>query len=108
MHCYSRILQLILHYEMDNTELVNSLLRSTYRYLSKRKRIYEFEEVMLGSMKKIIQTGGGEKTKEIFTDLKTELEKIKSDPYKKHAMDHFDYISWLDEKLRSKRQRSSN
>ncbi len=104
MHCYTRIMQLMLHYEMNNTELVNSLLRSTYRYLSKRQRIYDFEEVMLGSMKKIIQTGGGEKTKEIFTELKVELEKINADPYKKHAMDHFDYISWLTGKLQSARR----
>jgi hypothetical protein len=99
MHCYSRIIQLILHYELNNEELVNSLLRSTYRYLAKRNRIHDFEEAMLRSMQKIIKVGGGKATLGIFSDLKKELEEIYADPYKKNSMDHFDYIEWLNDKL---------
>lgn len=109
LHCYTRIFQLIIHYELENTDLMNSLLRSTYRYLSKRKRMYDFEEVMLGSMKKIIRSGGAGKNREIFEELRKELNTIKADPYKKHTMDHFDYDAWLEEKINElSKRRTSN
>ncbi|HMX41713.1 MAG TPA: hypothetical protein PKD78_15350, partial [Saprospiraceae bacterium] len=40
----ARIMLLILHYEMGNTELLDSLLRSTIRFLRKKNRFFEVEK----------------------------------------------------------------
>jgi tetratricopeptide (TPR) repeat protein len=99
LHSYSRIVQLILHYELGNFELLNSLLKSTYRVLHNKKQINEFERLILDSMKKLIKGGGAKAEKIVFKELKEELIKIIADPVKRNSIDHFDYLSWLNKKL---------
>lgn len=51
----ARILNLIIHYEMNNYELVESLLRSTYRFLNEKNYYSELEKMLLGSFREAIE-----------------------------------------------------
>ena len=51
----ARILNLIIHYEMDNAILLEYLFRSTYRFLKKRNRAFEFERSVLTFIQKAIK-----------------------------------------------------
>ena len=41
VHAFARIIHLIIHYEMKNEELLEYIVRSTYRYFYKRNRLYK-------------------------------------------------------------------
>ncbi|MEM7036982.1 MAG: hypothetical protein AAF570_08390 [Bacteroidota bacterium] len=50
---FARILQLILHYELQNHSLLDYLFRSTYRFLHRRNRLHPFEQAILRFMRTI-------------------------------------------------------
>ena len=60
LQCYARLLHLIAHYEMGNTEVVNYLSKSVYRFMYKMKSLSTVEEVMFNFLRKSIQNGGEE------------------------------------------------
>ena len=43
----TRILFLITHYELKNYDLLDSLIKSTYRYSYKRKLLYRTEKIIM-------------------------------------------------------------
>lgn len=98
-----RILNLILHYELKNTMLLEYNAVSTYRFLYKSKRLYKLESIILNFIKKKmpdIYTARDEH--DAFVELRKEFVAIAEDPYEKKAFEYFDYISWLDSKIEQK------
>lgn len=103
IHCYARILSLILHYEMGNQDLMEYMVKWTYRYLSKRNRLYKFETIVLDFIrKKLNKIDTKEKKKIAFTELKEELLKLSKDPFEKKPLEDFEFIEWLESKIENK------
>ncbi len=101
LHCFAKIFSLVIHYELGNQDLLDSIIRSTYRYLLNRKRLYIFETLVLDFIRKRLPpAGSGERTKEAFRWLYTEFIKLNKDPFERNAFEYFDYIDWLEKKTR--------
>lgn len=96
---YTRLLSLIIHYELKNFKYLNYLLVSTYRYLYKKKKIYKLERTLLNFIKKLPQVSSDEQMRAIFLALRKELVEYKNDRYEKNAFRYFDFIYWIDKKL---------
>ncbi len=96
----SRILNLILHYELKNTMLLEYNAVSTYRFLYKSKRLYKLETIILNFIKKKMPDIYTPKDElEAFIELRKEFIEIAEHPFEKKAFEYFDYISWLDSKI---------
>lgn len=98
---FIRIFQLIIHYELSSErDFMISLFKSVYRFLYKRERLYKFEVAVMGFIKQNMLKEVGRKEMRIqFRKLKISLEALEKDPYEKHALEYFDYISWLESKI---------
>jgi len=96
------ILNLILHYELKNVDLIHHAVINTYRYLYKRKIIYKFESEVLRFIRKISNIADADELKEEFRILKSQLLKLVDDPYERIPLQYFDFISWLDSKISGK------
>ena len=46
LQCYARLLHLMSHYEMGNDEIIESLMKSVYRFMAKMKNLTVVEEEM--------------------------------------------------------------
>lgn len=104
IYSYARILQLITHYEMGNQELIDYMVRSTYRFLIKRKNLNKFENAILDFIKKKTPKINSKKEANIaFKGFKEELLIVLKKPFEKKALDYFDFISWLDSKIENKK-----
>lgn len=99
LYCYSRIIQIILHTELNNVDLLKSLSTSTYKYLYKKNKIYEFEEVILKHLKFFLKTKSKAERKKMYRNLFNDLQILSKDKIKSQAMEHFDYLKWLGEKF---------
>ncbi len=97
-----RILNLIIHYEMGNTFLLEYLLRSTYRFLRQRNRIFEFEKRVLGFIKTSNDLMNARQVKKAFKILKQDFESLSQIPSEKTMLEYFDFISWLESKIDNK------
>ena len=95
----ARILNLIIHYEMDNSILLEYLIRSTYRFLKKRNRAFEFEKQILNFIQKAIKIQSKKELKKAFQNLKEDFEKLLEIPSEKVMLQYFDIISWVDSKI---------
>jgi hypothetical protein len=98
--CFSKIFLLIIYYESGKQDLLEYALRSTYRYLSRRNKLYKVETIILNFIRrKALRISSSEKMIGAFKELKKELEQTLKNPFEKRAMEYVDIISWLDSKI---------
>lgn len=95
----ARILNLIVHFEMGNTILLEYLFRSTYRFLRKRNRMYGFEKCVLAFIKDSGKIHSAKELKNAFIKLKKDFETLSDIPSEKVMLKYFDFIAWLESKI---------
>lgn len=100
---FTHILNLIIHFELENIILLESIVKSTYRFLYKRKRLYKVENAVLSFIRKAFGISSKEKLKDNFVELYINLKEITKDPYEKIALEYFDLLSWLESKIENKK-----
>ncbi|MCC7431003.1 hypothetical protein IT568_09190, partial [bacterium] len=102
LYCFSRILNLIIHFELEDYELLEHIVKSTHDFLVRRKKIYKFETILLNFLKKFSQVKNNKELLELFKELKTEILPLTEDIFEQKALSYFDFISWLDSKIEEK------
>lgn len=101
IHCFGRILNLISHYELENTELLEYQIRSTYRFLAKMDDLQEVQKYILRFLRKLSSISPDQLTDELKKS-RIELQKWVNDPFEKRAFLYLDLISWLDSKIQNR------
>lgn len=99
IHCFGQLLNLIIHLELGNNELIPYTLKSTSRYLETRNRVYKFETVMLQFIGEILRAEEEEEIRETYASLAEALKPLLSDPFESTALEQFDFISWAESKV---------
>ena len=100
--CFSRLLNLILHIELDNQLQLDYVFKATYSYFIKRERLYKLEDYFLKFLKKNITPFNSKTRRESFLLFKEELLMLLNDPYEHRALEYFDFISWLESKIENR------
>jgi hypothetical protein len=98
----ARITNLILHYELKNYDLLPYLLRRTYRFLSKRKRLYRTEKIILKFVGRALKVSYYDQAAilEMFEEIKEELEFVMRRPEEARILtEYFEYTAWLESKI---------
>ncbi len=98
LQCYSRLLHLIAHYELGNYEILDSLIKSVYRFMAKMKNLSVVEEQIFKFIRKSFQLS----VKTIRPELEqllVKLKKLQNNRFETRAFIYLDIISWLESKL---------
>lgn len=98
----ARILNLLIHFEMGNSLLVDSLLRNTQRFLSKEKIFFEFENSFVRFIKEANKNLSKKELKQLCINLKEDLKRIAQIPEEKAMLQLFDIEAWLESKIEQK------
>ena len=98
----ARILQIITHYELGNIQFLEYLLRSTYRYLYRRNRMYAFEQRIIKFIKKSRNIITKKALREEFIRLRADFQSMLDSPKEEPILRYVDFISWLDSKIENK------
>lgn len=98
LQSFARILNLITHFEMQNYDLIEYQVKTTYRFLSKMKDLHRTQKEMLFFLRRLADTPQ-DKLIEAFCRLLSELKMLRKDPYEKRAFLYLDIISWLESKI---------
>lgn len=103
LYCFTHILSLIVHFELGNSELLEYRIRSTYRLLMRRNKLYNFEKLILsflkGSQRK---SRNSQALSSDFMQLKNDIEALTENKIEKNALSLFDLLSWLESKIENK------
>ena len=101
LQCFARLLHLIAHYELGNTEILEHLIKSVYRFLSKMDSLDEVQLEILRFLRKSL-TSRPRDTIQSFKELKDKLEEVSTHKYAKRSYQYLDIVSWLESKIKRK------
>lgn len=102
VYTFARLVNLIIHFELGNYDLLDYTIKSTKRFVAKSMKNYKFETIFLKDFKKLLKNKDEDVMKEFFLEFKKDLVEVLKDPYEKAAIEYFDFISWLDAKIENK------
>ncbi len=92
----ARILNLIIHYEMNNIDLIESLLRSTYRFLTDKDFFAEFEKKFLSSFREAIEIQSRKELRIHWENLSKEYERLEQELNLPSFIRWFPIKEWID------------
>jgi len=98
IQCFARILNLLVHYELGNYDLIDYIMKSTLRYLSNKNKLNKFELITLNYIRKLINADIDDDKMYIYSEWKKELNAISDDILEIKAFEYFDFLSWLESK----------
>lgn len=99
--CFSRVLNLVAHYEAGLDYHLETLLRSTYKFLIKMDDLYEVQKEMIKFIRQLQDIYPSD-LKKAFVTLRDRLKVYENHPFERRSFLYLDIISWLESKIESK------
>lgn len=96
----ARMMSLILHIEMDNFVLLESLLRSATRFLKKKNRFLNLEQRFLHFVSDLTRMPPGKGQLEAYAKMQQALHEEMTQPATKALLQTFDLDAWLESKIK--------
>lgn len=100
LQCYARLLHLIAHYEMGNDMIIESQIRSVFRFMSKMQNLSIVEKEIFSFLRNAFRLSKKE-IREEFSRLFNELDRLQSDPHQRRSFMYLDILSWLESRIRN-------
>lgn len=101
LQCYARLVHLLAHYELGNTAIIESLIRSVYRFMSKMKNLTVVEEQVLRFLRQSFNTPRSRVRSELAV-LLGNIKHLEKNRFQTRSFAYLDLISWLESKISGK------
>jgi tetratricopeptide (TPR) repeat protein len=98
--CYTRVLNLVAHYDAGLDYDIDKLIISTYKFLLKMNDLHEVQRKMIAFLKKLSSIYPQDLHK-AFVNLHNELSEFENHPYEKRSFLYLDILSWLESKIQN-------
>lgn len=101
LQCYARLIHLICHYEIGNDEILDSLIKSVYRFMARMKNLTVVEEAIFSFLRHSFKA----KARVLKPELEEFLSKIKhleKNRFETRSFAYLDIISWVESKVYEK------
>ena len=102
LHSFARILSLICHFELGNEDLIESYIKSNYRYFIKKGNLSLYQKYILDFLKRLLMEREIKNIQKRFVILKDQMELLQNNTFEKRAFLYFDIISWLESKIENR------
>lgn len=99
IYSFARIFNLVLHFELENYDFTEYVIKSLNRYLSKHGRDYATEILLIKTIRKLSKNILPEEQEIIFRSLEKELKKLFNDHHERVIQEYFDLMAWVKSKL---------
>jgi len=93
---YARLFNLVLHYELGNFDLLEYIVRSTQRFLSKRHRANQVEIILIEHIKKMARSTDPAVKRELFRSMHQQFTPLLKDVNESMVLKYFDLKSWVE------------
>ena len=101
LQCYARLMHLMAHYELGNFEIIDSLIRSVYRFMAKMQNLTIVEEEMFKFLRNSFHVHR-QKLKPELQKLLVNLKKLEKNRFQTRSFAYLDIISWVESKVLEK------
>ena len=101
-YTFTKLFNILVHFEMGNWEVLESLIMSTHRHLGKVQISFKFERIVLKYMNKLFVKHVNVNIPELFIAFKKELLTVFKDANERKVLENFDILSWVESKIEGK------
>ena len=101
LQCYARLLHMMAHYELGNYDIMESLIKSVYRFMAKMKNLTVVEEEMFGFLRHSFEVSP-DKIKGELKNFLLKIKPLEKNPSQTRSFAYFDIISWVESKVQNK------
>ncbi len=98
LQCYARLLHLMAHYELGNVDIIESLMKSVYRFMTKMQTLTVIEEEMFKFLKNTFYVPT-QPTKKDFENFLQTIKKHEKNRFETRSFAYLDIISWVESKV---------
>lgn len=98
VYYHARLLNLVIHYELGNMDLLSYLIPANMRYYASRGRLERFERTVLKFFRRLLNTPAGERH-DVMCAFRDDLLEFRDDPASRNALNSFTYIEWVISKI---------
>lgn len=99
IYSFARVFNLILHYELENYDFLEYIIKSTNRYLNKQERTLEVESTLIKYLRKLSKNiSTGEKAK-FYKAMHTEIVALLKDENECVLTEYFNILAWVESKI---------
>jgi len=101
LQCYARLLHLMSHYEMGNFSIMESLIKSVYRFMSKMENLTVVEEEMFRFLRISFHVSRHKLKQELELFL-SKIKHLEKNRFETRAFAYLDVVSWVEGKVNQK------
>ncbi len=98
--CFTRVLNLVAHYDAGLDYDIDKIIISTYKFLIKMNDLHEVQRKMISFLKSLGSIYPQDLHK-AFVKLHKELSEFENHPYEKRSFLYLDILSWLESKIQN-------
>lgn len=102
IYCFAQLINLILHFELNNSRFLPYAIHSVKRYFKNRDVNYKFEELFIKLINQLTKTENIFDLQEKLVPFEKELIALKNDPKEQVVFEYFDFLAWVQSKVRRK------
>ena len=99
VNSFAKILQILIHLELENYDLLEYLVGSTYKYFKEKKEIYKAESALFDFFKQTLKLGKDE-MHDAFEELNYKFKKLANDSHTQNLFAMFNFPAWIESKVR--------
>jgi len=100
MQSLARIMNLLIHFELGNLDLLEYKWKAAHRYIYKRDRLLEFEKSALSYLKRLAAEPDNDKRVSIFERMNADFTEIVKNNYENNMNNQLDLICWSESRFR--------
>ncbi len=100
IYSFLRLFNLVLHFELENYDFLEYVIKSTNRFLNKQERDFEAEAVCIKHIKKLAKTNLNNEKIVILNQLKNELNYLMTDKNEGVLLEYINITAWVDSKIK--------
>jgi hypothetical protein len=101
LQCYARLLHLLAHFEMGNDDIIESLIRSVFRFMSRMENLTVVEQEMFKFLRNNVYESA-EKLKPGLKKLLQQIKQFEKNRFETRVFSYLDIISWVESKVYEK------
>ncbi|MBI3136744.1 MAG: hypothetical protein HYZ14_18870 [Bacteroidetes bacterium] len=99
IYSFSRIFNLIIHFELNNHDFIEYDIKSAARFLNKFEKDYEVESLFVAEMKSLAKMNSPAERRRIFEQFDAQLEELLKIDRENVILEYFDLRAWIKSKL---------
>ena len=105
IQAFAKILNLIIHFELDNRDALKYFALNTFRYLKRKERLLPIENILINFIRKnLIKRRDSKSALNAFEQVKHEIQVLKKGDDSHEALLLMYFEHWIDQKLNPSRR----